>query len=68
LAGGLIRTGEEAGESVFVRSHLRASPQQMTHLIGRLQEWIRECQASHEPAAGLEYGLTLVFYPTEVRH
>jgi len=68
LAGGLIRTEEDAGESVFLRSHLRASPAQMTQLIGRLQEWIRECQTSHDPNAGLEYGVTLAFYPTQVRH
>jgi DNA-binding transcriptional ArsR family regulator len=68
LACGLIRSDEDAGESVFVRSHLRASPQQMSNLIGRLQEWICECQTSHDPNAGLEYGVTLVFYPTEVRH
>lgn len=68
LSGGLIRTEEDAGESVFVRSHLRASPAQMTQLIGRLQEWIRECQTSHDPNAGLEYGVTLAFYPTQVRH
>lgn len=68
VAGGLIRTDEDAGESVFIRSHLRASPQQVTQLIGRLQEWIRECQMSHDPDAGLEYGVTLAFYPTQVRH
>jgi DNA-binding transcriptional ArsR family regulator len=67
LAVGLIRTDEEAGESVFIRSHLRASPQQMNNLIVQLQEWIRECQSSHDPNAGLEYGVTLAFYPTQVR-
>ncbi len=68
LADGLIRTDEDAEESVFIRSHLRASPAQMTQLIGRLQEWIRECQTSHDPNAGLEYGVTLAFYPTRLRY
>ena len=68
LSAGLIQTDEDAGESVFSRSHLRASPQQMTHLVARLQEWIRECQTSHDPNAGLEYGVTLAFYPTQARN
>ena len=70
LAGGLIGADADADAeaSVFVRSHLRASPQQISQLIRRLQEWIGECQTSHDRSAGLEYGVTLAFYPTQVRH
>lgn len=68
VSAGLIRTDDGASESVFSRSHLRASPQQITDLAGQLREWIRECQTSHDPDAGLEYGVTLAFYPTQERH
>lgn len=63
----LIRTDEDAGESVFIRSHLRASPADMTRLNTLLQEWIRECQRAHNADADIEYGVTLAFYPTKVR-
>jgi len=67
MASGLIRADDESGESVFIRSHLRMTPMQMTLLIERLQDWIRECQGSHDPAGELEYGLTVAFYPTKIR-
>lgn len=66
MAIGLIRSDDESGESVFIRSHLRMSPLQMTLLIEHLQDWIRECQGSHEPGGELEYGLTVAFYPTKI--
>jgi len=53
---------------VFIRSHLRMTPLHMTMLIERLQEWIRDCQGSHDPDAELEYGLTVAFYPTKLSH
>jgi DNA-binding transcriptional ArsR family regulator len=66
MATGLIRADDESGESVFIRSHLRMTPLQMTMLIERLQDWIRDCQGSHDPHAELEYGLTVAFYPTKI--
>jgi len=68
MATGLIRADDESGESVFIRSHLRMTPLHMTMLIERLQEWIRDCQGSHDPDAELEYGLTVAFYPTKLSH
>jgi|TARA_B100002003_G_C13977561_1_gene472851 DNA-binding transcriptional ArsR family regulator len=65
MASGLIRAGDDTGESVFVRSHLRMTPMQMTMLIERLQEWIRDVQGGHDPDGELEYGLTVAFYPTK---
>lgn len=65
MASGLIRAGDDSGDSVFMRSHLRVTPLQMTMLIERLQEWIREVQGSHDADAELEYGLTVAFYPTK---
>lgn len=66
MATGLIRADDESGESVFIRSHLRMTPMQMTLLIERLQDWVRECQGSHDPYGELEYGLTVAFYPTKI--
>ena len=65
MASGLIRADDDTGESVFIRSHLRMTPLQMTILLERLQEWIREVQGSHDADAELEYGLTVAFYPTK---
>jgi len=65
MSTGLIRADDESGESVFIRSHLRMTPMHMTMLIERLQEWIRDCQGSHDSDAELEYGLTVAFYPTK---
>lgn len=65
MASGLIRADDDSGESVFIRSHLRMTPLQMTMLIERLQEWIRDVQGSHDADAELEYGLTVAFYPTK---
>ncbi|MFQ5744619.1 MAG: helix-turn-helix domain-containing protein [Acidobacteriota bacterium] len=66
ISSGVVRADKEAGDSVFIRSHLRASPLEMSKLIEKLQEWIRECQRCHDPEADLEYGLTLAFYPTSI--
>ena len=65
MGAGLVRADEAADDSVFIRSHMRMTPVQMQHLVERLQDWIRECQGSHNPDAELEYGLTVAFYPTE---
>ena len=64
MAAGLVRAEDESGDSVFIRTHLRVTPGQMSKLIEHLQAWIRECQVSHDPEADLEYGLTVAFYPT----
>jgi len=66
MGTGLIRADDDEGDSVFIRSHLRMSPQQMSMLVERLQEWIRDCQSSHDPEADMEYGLTVAFYPTKL--
>ena len=66
MATGLIRADDDSGESVFIRSHLRMTPLQMSMLVERLQEWISYCQSSHDPDAEVEYGLTVAFYPTKV--
>lgn len=66
MGTGLIRADDDSGESVFVRSHLRMTPLQMSVLVERLQEWIRDCQGSHDPDAEMEYGLTVAFYPTKI--
>lgn len=66
MGTGLIRADDDSGESVFVRSHLRMTPLQMSVLVDRLQEWIRDCQGSHDPDAEMEYGLTVAFYPTKI--
>ncbi len=65
MASGLIRADDDSGESVFIRSHLRMTPEQMTMLIERLQQWIRDVQGSHDLDGELEYGLTVAFYPTK---
>ena len=64
MAAGLIEAGDDSGESVFIRTHLRVRPTQMSRLIEHLQEWIQQCQTSHDPEADQEYGLTVAFYPT----
>jgi DNA-binding transcriptional ArsR family regulator len=66
MATGLVRADDDSGESVFIRSHLRMTPSQMSMLGERLQEWIRDCQGSHDPDAEMEYGLTVAFYPTKI--
>lgn len=66
MTTGLIRADDDSGESVFIRSHLRMTPLQMSMLVERLQQWIRDCQSSHDPDAETEYGLTVAFYPTKV--
>jgi DNA-binding transcriptional ArsR family regulator len=68
MTSGLVRADEEAGESVFIRSHLRMNALQMSILVERLQEWIRDCQRQHDLAGDMEYGLTVAFYPTKIRH
>ena len=68
MTSGLVRADEEAGESVFIRSHLRMNALQMSILVERLQEWIRDCQRQHNLAGDMEYGLTVAFYPTKIRH
>ena len=60
---GLIRDDDE---SVFIRSHLQVTPQQVSTLVERLQEWIRDCQASQNSEAETQYGLTVAFYPTKI--
>lgn len=63
IARGAIRADEEADEAIFIRTHVRATPSGMARLMEHLEEWIRECQATHDPAADLEHGLTVAFYP-----
>ncbi len=65
MGAGLVRADEDADDSVFIRSHMRMTGAQMQYLVERLQEWIRECEGSHNPEAELEYGLTVAFYPTK---
>ncbi len=60
---GLIRDDDE---SVFIRSHLQVTPQQVSTLVERLQEWIRDCQISQNSEAETQYGLTVAFYPTKI--
>ena len=60
---GLIRDDDE---SVFIRSHLQVTPQQVSTLVKRLQEWICDCQASQNSEAETQYGLTVAFYPTKI--
>jgi len=59
----LIRDDDE---SVFIRSHLQVTPQQVSTLVERLQEWICDCQASQNSEAETQYGLTVAFYPTKI--
>jgi DNA-binding transcriptional ArsR family regulator len=60
---GLIRADDE---SVFIRTHLRMTPLQVSMLVDRLQEWIRDCERGQDPNAEMEYGLTAAFYPTKI--
>lgn len=60
LAKDLIHKGDQ----FFSRFHIQTSLAQAEELKQKLQQWIDDCRAAHQPDGDQAYGSTVVFYPT----
>jgi len=63
IAEKLIQPADEGRPAVLARSHIRTTHSQIEKLKVKLQEWFEECQAADQEEGGVEYGLTVAFYP-----
>lgn len=63
IAAKLMKPGNGERHATAARTHIRTTPDQIRKLERKIQMLLKEFDTAKQKKGGVEYGLTLVFYP-----
>jgi predicted ArsR family transcriptional regulator len=63
ISGKLISPGKDEQQAILARKQIRTTPGNIKKIDKKIQKLLREFAAANDKKGGVEYALTLVFYP-----